>query len=125
MSEQRKDQLVVLNYSNWLLWEHYIKSSTRRKNAKFALDRPEPIDPRTPQIVPATATTPAITVTPQPTAEELKAYREELEKWEVANNIAAGVILISHHLVRALYSVYLSAVCPCLFVLPSLPPVMT
>ena len=95
MSKQRKDQLVVLSYNNWHLWEHYIKSSTRRKNAKFALDRPEPIDPRTPQVVPATVTAPAITVTPQPTDEELKAYHEELERWGVTNNIAAGVILSS------------------------------
>ena len=93
MSEQRKDQLVVLNYSNWLLWEHYIKSSTCRKNTKFALNHLEPIDPCMLQIIPATATTPAITVTPQPSAKELKAYREELEKWEVMNNIVAGVIL--------------------------------
>ena len=84
---------MVLNYSNWLLWEHYMKSSMRHKNAKVTLDHLEPINPHTPQVIPATATTPAITVTPQPTAEELKAYHEELEKWEVVNNIMAGVIL--------------------------------
>ena len=93
MSNKKGDQLVILSYNNWYQWEHYIKSSTRRKNAKFTINRPEPIDPRTPQVIPATATAPAVTVTPQPTAEEMKAYCEGLEKWEVANNIAAGVIL--------------------------------
>ena len=83
---------MVLNYSNWLLWEHYIKSSTHCKNAKFTLNHPEPIDPCMLQVIPATTTMPAITVT-QPTAEELKVYHEELEKWEVVNNIVAVVIL--------------------------------
>ena len=53
--------------------------------------------PRTPQqIVPTTSTAstgPTTTVITQPTAEELKAYREELKEWTVANNVAAGVII--------------------------------
>ena len=103
MSEQKTDSSVKLAYDNWNLWDRYIKSTIRRKNAYIAFD-PEPVDPRVPQqapqaapvppaTTPATAPVPAITVTAQPTAEELKTYREELKEWKTANNVAAGVIL--------------------------------
>jgi len=49
------------------------------------------------QIVPATATTatttPTVMVVPQPSADKLKTYREELKEWKSANNVTAGVIL--------------------------------
>jgi len=59
-----------------------------------------PVDPRAQQQVVPTAVagntpTPSVTVNPQPTAEELKAYRDELKEWRAANNIAKGVILDS------------------------------
>jgi len=38
-------------------------------------------------------TTQSVTVNPQPTTEELKAYRNELKEWRAANNMASGVIL--------------------------------
>ena len=102
MSNLKLNSSVKLDYSNWHLWEHYIKSTIHRKNAYVALD-PKPINPRAPQVVqpaatatataPAAATTPIITVTTVPTAEELKAYWEELKEWRAVNNVVAGVIL--------------------------------
>ena len=97
MSEPKHDSAIKLNYNNWYLWDCYIKSTIRRKNAYVAFD-PEPIDLCTvQQIVPATATTttttPTIMVVPQPSADELKTYCEELKEWKSANNVVAGVIL--------------------------------
>jgi hypothetical protein len=98
MSEQKNDSIIKLGYDNWYLWDRYIKSTIRRKNAYIAFD-PEPTDPRAAQtqVVPAATAgataTPRVTVTPVPSAEELKAYREELREWRTANNVAAGVIL--------------------------------
>ena len=97
MSEPKHDSAIKLNYDNWYLWDRYIKSTIRRKNAYVAFD-PEPIDPRTiQQVVLATATsaktTPTVMVIPQASAGELKTYREEWKEWKTANNVAAGVIL--------------------------------
>jgi hypothetical protein len=113
MSESKNKQAVMLSYDNWYTWDHYIKSTTRRKNAYIAFD-PAPADPRTTAraTLSATATsmsapastsasgatasstsTPSATVTSQPTSEELKTYHEELREWNTANNVAAGVIL--------------------------------
>jgi len=97
MSELKNDQTIKLGYDNWYLWDRHIISTIRRKSAYVAFD-PEPVDPRTQQQVapPATTTpasTPSVTVTSQPTPEELRTYREELKEWRTANNVAAGVIL--------------------------------
>src|SRR6266404_2010452 len=60
---------------------------------------PKPINLNTAQtqVIPAVAagmtTTPSITITPAPSAEELKTYCEELREWKTANNVVAGVIL--------------------------------
>jgi len=45
------------------------------------------------QLVNPPSTTSSVTITPQPTSEELTTYREELKEWKAANNIAAGIIL--------------------------------
>jgi hypothetical protein len=92
MSEQKTEPTVKLGYENWHIWDHYVQSAIRRKNASIAFD-PEPTNPRTQQqVVPAMATgattTPSITVSPQPTAEVLKTDRDELKEWNAANNIA-------------------------------------
>ena len=42
----------------------------------------------------ATAT-PAVTVTPTPSSDELKAFCIELKEWKTMNNVAVGVILSS------------------------------
>ena len=94
MSESESDQTIELNYDNWYLWEHhiYIMSTILRKNAYLAFD-PQPVDPRAQQLSNPPSTTPSVTITPQPTSEELTTYREELQEWKAANNIAAGIIL--------------------------------
>ena len=92
MSESESDQTIELNYDNWYLWDHHIISIIRRKNAYLAFD-PQPVDPRAQQLVNPPSTTPNVTITPQPTSEELTTYREELKEWKAANNIAAGIIL--------------------------------
>jgi len=98
MSEYKLDSYVRLGYENWQCWELYVQSAVLRKNAIIMFD-PMPVDPQTQQqvIIPATVagttTTPSVMVNTQPTAEELKTYRDGLEKWRSANNIAKGVIL--------------------------------
>ena len=97
MSDHKIDSSVRLTYTNWNLWDCHIKSTIRHKNAYIAFD-PKPVNPNAlQQVVQAaasgTTTTPAVTVTIQPTAEELKTYREELKEWRTANNVVAGVIL--------------------------------
>jgi len=97
MSEPKHNSAIKLNYNNWYLWDCYIKSTIHQKNAYVAFD-PEPIDLRmVQQIIPATATsattTPTIVVIPQPSADELKTYCEELKEWKMVNNVTAGVIL--------------------------------
>ena len=98
MSDQKGDSSIKLGYDNWYSWDRYITSTIRRKNAYIAFE-PEPIDPRAAQnqVVPATTTattaTPSVTVTPVPSADDIKTYRDELKEWKVANNVAAGVIL--------------------------------
>jgi len=67
-------------------------STIRQKNAYLAFD-PQPVDPRAQQLVNPPSTTPSVTITPQPTSEELTTYREELKEWKAANYIAAGIIL--------------------------------
>ena len=98
MSESKSEQTITLKYDNWYVWDPYIMSAIRRENAYLAFDS-EPVDPRTQQrVVPPATTlvpTPSVTTTPQPTNEELKAYREELKEWKAADDIAAGVILSS------------------------------
>jgi hypothetical protein len=87
MSELKTSQDIKLGYDNWYTWDHHIKSTIRRKNAFIAFG-PEPADPRTPKqvISPMTAasSTPIITVTSQPSQEELKTYRKELKEWKTA-----------------------------------------
>src|SRR5258706_1266199 len=103
MSEQKINLSMKLTFDNWNLWDCHIKSTICRKNAYITFD-PEPINPSTPalqQTKPAmtatattsTTTTPVVMVTPNPTAEELKTYCEELKEWKTTNNVAAGVIL--------------------------------
>jgi len=98
MSDYKPDSCVKLGYENWQCWELYVQSAVFRKNAIVAFD-PMPVDPQAQQqvIVPATVTgtttTPSVTVNAQPTAEELKKYRDSLEKWCAANNITKGIIL--------------------------------
>ena len=97
MSESEDDQTIELNYDNWCLWDRHIMATIRRKNAYLAF-RPKPVDPHPQQqaVSPAITTpapTPSVTVTPRPTSEELKTYREKLKGWRTADNIAAGVIL--------------------------------
>ena len=94
MSESKNDQSIKLTYNNWHQWDRHITSTIRRKNAYIAF-QPEPVDPRTQQqnIQTASTTTPNITITSQPTTEELKVYYDRLEKWSTANEVAAGVIL--------------------------------
>jgi len=92
MSESESDHTIELNYDNWYLWDHHIISTILRKNAYLAFD-PQPVDPRAQQLVNPPSTTPSVTITPQPTSEELRTYCEELKEWKTANNIAAGIIL--------------------------------
>jgi len=97
MSEPKHDSAIKLNYRNWYLWDHYIKSAIHWKNAYIAFD-PKPIDLRTVQQIvlvtaTSTTTTPTVMVVPQPSADELKMYCKELKEWKSANNIMAGVIL--------------------------------
>jgi len=92
MSESESDHTIELNYDNWYLWDLHIISTILRKNAYLAFD-PQPVDPRAQQLVDPPSTTPGVTITPQPTSEELRTYREELKEWKAANNIAAGIIL--------------------------------
>jgi hypothetical protein len=97
MSELKSNQDIKLGYDNWHIWDRQIKSTIRRKNTYIAFD-PEPTDPRNPkQVIPPTTSTsssmPSMTVTSQPSKEELQTYREELKEWKTAINVAAGVIL--------------------------------
>jgi len=92
MSESESDQTIELNYDNWYLWDLHIMSTILRKNAYLAFD-PQPVDPRAQQLVNPPSTTSSVTITPQPTSEELTTYREELKEWKAANNIATGIIL--------------------------------
>lgn len=100
MSESRNDAAVKLTFGNWHLWDRYVISTIRRKNAYVAFD-PEPTDPRNPAPATTSATAAATTSTTAatstttlaPSADVLKTYREELKEWRVANNVAAGVIL--------------------------------
>lgn len=90
MSNHKTDSSVRLTYTNWNIWDRYVKSTICWKNAYIAFD-PKPVDPSAPQQVVQVAaggvtTTPAIMVAIQPTAEEMKAYREELKEWKTANN---------------------------------------
>jgi len=98
MSDYKPDSYVKLGYENWQCWELYVQSAVFRKNTIIAFD-PMPVDPQAQQqvIVPATVTgtttTPSMTVNAQLTAEELKKYHNNLEKWCAANNIMKGIIL--------------------------------
>ena len=97
MSESKNEPAVKLTYDNWYLWDCYFTSTILQKNAKIALE-PEPINPCIQQQIttPAatgTTGTPSISVTPQPTAEELKVYCDELKEWKTVNNIACGIII--------------------------------
>ena len=97
MSESKTTMSAKLTCDNWYLWDHHVKSVIRRKNAYIAF-KPEPTDPRTThQVIPPTTGTssnvPGVTATSGPTSEELKTYRDDLEKWTTADNVAAGVIL--------------------------------
>ena len=96
MSESEDDHTIELNYDNWYPWDRHIMATIRRKNAYLAF-RPKPVDPHPQQqAVSPAITTPApthiVTVTPRPTSEEMKIYREKLEEWRAADDIAAGVI---------------------------------
>ena len=97
MSESKNEPAVKLGYDNWYLWDRYFTSTILRKNAEIALE-PEPVNPSAQQQTTAPATTgtsgtPSVTVTTQPTAEELKTYRDELKEWKTVNNIARGIII--------------------------------
>src|SRR5258706_942420 len=97
MGDHKTNLSVKLTYTNWNLWDCYVKSTIRRKNAYVAFN-PEPITLSAPQQVVQVVTgsapaTPSITVIPKPSAEEMKAYCEELKEWKTANNVTAGVIL--------------------------------
>src|SRR5258706_3060390 len=100
MSKQKTTSSVKLTFDNWTLWNCNIKSTIRHKNAYIVLD-PKPANPHTKQqaipmatvVTMSTTATPAVAVTPQPTAEELKMYRDELKEWRSANNVVAGLIL--------------------------------
>jgi len=91
MGDHKTNLSVKLTYTNWNLWDCYVKSTIRRKNAYVAFN-PEPITLSAPQqvvqVVTGSATaTPSITVIPKPSAEEMKAYCEELKEWKTANNV--------------------------------------
>jgi hypothetical protein len=98
MSELKSSHDIKLSYNNWHIWDCYIKSTIRHKNAYLAFN-PEPVDPHTsPQVISLTTSSaslliPGITVTCQPSAKELETYCSEPKEWKAANNIAAGIIL--------------------------------
>jgi hypothetical protein len=98
MSKLKSSHDIKLSYDNWHIWDCYIKSTIRCKNAYLAFD-PEPVDPRTlPQVISpmtlsASLSIPSITVTCQPSAKELEMYHSELKAWKATNNITAGIIL--------------------------------
>ena len=104
MSNHKSNPPTRLTYTNWNLWERYVKSIIHCKNAYIVFD-PMPIDPSAQQQVVQAATTPSsaapgaaatiptVTVAPAAMAEEMKVFCEEMKEWRVANNIMAGVIL--------------------------------
>ena len=107
MSEEQKERFVLLTRNNWYSWDRYIQGAIRRKKAYCALD-PPPVDPRTIQQAPAaasagsstatgtsqgTTTTTTPTAPTTPTNDEVKAYVTAMEKWSLANDVAAGLIL--------------------------------
>ena len=78
MSNHKPDSSVRLAYTNWNLWDCYVKSTIHWKNAYIAFNL-KPVNLSTPQqvmqaVTVGTMATPAIAVTLQPTAEDMKMY---------------------------------------------------